>query len=344
MVSFRVKCIWSSSEFRFCTCCAVCRGVRSALCDIKRLLSVSLFALQEAGTLRVSAPDGVWLPGSSGLCRPRTSAARGGQLGPQLFDSLLQWWVLAEPRWLILPSPRRLMPPGVIWLDSSENRPEGPENKLPLSKHFPSCFHLFSFECARVCVIRANYPPSCASFYLCAGPPLAWCQPSDIHLISLYLSQDALRAGTLFSSSAETTEQMEASHNVPSFLKQMKLKFTAPRGWKAAAESLWKHALRVICITFSGVAHRRIIRPALHLPTSYWKLLNRGYTDILKANAAPPRARPPCTSEGSSEWWGQLKMEELCEKLNMGTFPPAAVAFQRVTSPQLGSVQQKCLY
>lgn len=82
----------------------MCLLLRSAPCNIKRTISFfPFFALQEAGALRVSAPDGVWLPGSSGLCRPGTSAAGSSQLRPQLFDSFLQWWVLTEPHRLSLP-------------------------------------------------------------------------------------------------------------------------------------------------------------------------------------------------------------------------------------------------
>lgn len=52
--------------------------------------------LQEAGPHWATSPDGVWLSDSYGLCRPCKSAARGSQLGPQLLDPLLQWWVLTH--------------------------------------------------------------------------------------------------------------------------------------------------------------------------------------------------------------------------------------------------------
>lgn len=45
-----------------------------------------------------------------------------------------------------------------------------PENRLlPLSKHFPSCFHLFSFECVRVCVCVWTTLHHVIPFYLSLG-------------------------------------------------------------------------------------------------------------------------------------------------------------------------------
>lgn len=57
------------------------------------LTSVSS-CLQEAGPLRASSSDGLWIPDCYGLWRPAPCPAGSRQLGPQLHDPLLQWWVM----------------------------------------------------------------------------------------------------------------------------------------------------------------------------------------------------------------------------------------------------------